>query len=331
MLAADLKARWVRFAVAASAAIGVFGAPVSAQAQAPDFPQKKPLNILITLGPGSASDTIARLVGQKVAESLGVPLVPENKLGAMGNVASQFAKRAAPDGHTLLLHSTSVVINTALYANAGYDTLTDFLPVAMGPRTANVIVVHPSVPATTLRELLDLAKKQPMSYASSGTGSTTHLSVERLKLLAGVDITHVPHQPVQAIQNTLAGHVLVASTSLPPAIPHIRSGKLRAIAVSTATRATAVPEVPTIAESGYPGFDDSTWFGFFAPLGTPAATVDRLNAEINRAMEAPDVREKLAGLGLESRRATVAEFAAFLRAEAPKWAKAVKDSGAKVD
>ena len=216
-------------------------------------------------------------------------------------------------------------------SNAGYDPMKDFIPVALGPSTPNIITVNPAVPAKNLAELIELARKQPLSYASSGIGTTTHLSMERLKTAAKIDITHVPYQPAQAVGAAVAGHTQISSTSMPPAVPQVKAGRVRAIAVTSAQRSPALPDVPTVNEQGYSGFDDLTWVGFFAPAGTPAEVIARLNAELNRAFEAPELRDRLQQLGLESRRNSPGEFTAFLRAEVAKWAQAVKESGAKAD
>lgn len=221
-------------------------------------------------------------------------------------------------------------VNPSLYANPGYEP-SDFVPVALGPSTPNIITVNPAVPAKNLAELIELARKQPLSYASSGIGTTTHLSMERIKMAARVDITHVPYQPAQAVGAAVAGHTQISSTSLPPAVPQVRAGRLRAIAVTSARRSPALPEVPTMNEQGFSDFDDLTWIGFFAPAGMPPAVVARLNAEIGRAFDAADTRERLAAQGLEWKRNTPAEFGVFLRAEIVKWARAVKESGAKAD
>jgi len=298
---------------------------------AQDWPKQKPVQIVVGFGPGATTDTVARIAAQKLQEALGQAFVVENRPGAGGNLATQQVKRAAADGYTVLVTSVAYAVNPSLYANAGYDALKDFAAVALGPSTPNIIAVNPAVPAKNLAELIDLARKQPLSYASSGIGTTTHLTMERLKTAAKVDITHVPYQPAQAVGAAVGGHTQISSTSMPPAVPQVKAGKLRAIAVTSAQRSPALPEVPTVNEQGYSGFDDLTWVGFFLPAGTPAETVNRLNAELNRAFAAPDVREKLGQLGMESRQNSPADFAAFLREEVAKWAKAVKESGAKAD
>jgi tripartite-type tricarboxylate transporter receptor subunit TctC len=300
-------------------------------AAAQDWPRQKPVHIVVGFAPGATTDLVARLVQPKLQETLGQSVVVENKPGAGGNVATQQVKRAAPDGYTILLTSVAYAVNPTLYPNAGYDPFADFIPVILGPSTPNIITVNPAVPAKNLQELLELARKERLSYASSGIGTTTHLSMERLKMAAKVDITHVPYQPAQAVGAAVAGHTQISSTSMPPAVPHVRGGRVRAIAVTSAQRSPALPDVPTLNELGFSGFDDLTWTAFFAPAGMPQDLVNRLNSEINRALSAPDVRERLNQLGLEWRSNTSGEFAAFLRDEVQKWAKAVKDSGAKAD
>ena len=309
------------------AALLACAVPASAQ----DWPKQKPVQLIVGFGPGSSTDIIARLVQPKLAEALGQSVVVENRAGVGGSIGAQFVKRAAPDGYTLLVISVSYAVNPSLYANAGYDPLKDFVPVALAASTPNIITVHPSVQATNLQELIALARKQPMAYASSGIGTTTHLSMERLKSELKLDITHVPYQPATAVTAAVSGQTQISSTSMPPAVPQVKGGKLRAIAVTSAQRSPALPDVPTMNEQGMKDFDDLTWFGFFAPAGTPADIVNRLNAEIMKALGQSDVKERLSSLGFDIRPNTAAEFAAFVRAEVPKWAKAVKDSGAKAD
>ena len=304
---------------------------VSATANAQEWPKQKNVQIIVGFAPGATTDTVARISAQKLQEALGQNFVVENRPGAGGNVATQQVKRAAADGYTLLVTSVAYAVNPSLYSSAGYDPLKDFIPVVLGPSTPNIIMVNPSLPVKNLAELIELARKQPLSYASSGGGTTTHLSMERLKFAAKFDMTHVPYQPAQAVGAVMGGHTQVGNTSMPPAVQQVKAGKVRAIAVTSAQRSPVLPDVPTLNELGYSGFDDLTWVGFFAPAGTPADVVTRLNAELNRIFAAPDVKEKLGALGLESRANTSAEFGAFLKDEVVKWARAVKESGAKAD
>ncbi|MEI6721531.1 MAG: tripartite tricarboxylate transporter substrate binding protein [Betaproteobacteria bacterium] len=296
-----------------------------------DWPKAKPVTILVGFAPGSTTDLVARVIAQKLGESGGASFVVENKPGAGGNIATALVKRSAPDGYTVLAHSVAFAVNPSLYPNAGYDALKDFIPLAFGGRTPNLITVNPATPARDLKELVELAKKQPLNYASSGIGTTTHLSIERLKTAAAINITHVPYQPAAAITAVVGNQTQMASTSMPPAVPQVKAGKLFAIAVTSAKRSPLLPEVPTVGESGYAEFDDYTWIGLFLPAGAPPAVVERFNAEINRTLEATDVKERFAQAGLEIVRYSSAEFGAFLRAEVPKWAAVVRSSGAKVE
>ena len=316
-----------REAVVALLAFGV--APdIGAQV---DWPKAKPVTVIVGFAPGSTTDIVSRVIAQKLTEATGASFVVENKPGAGGNIATGQVKRSAPDGYTVLAHSVAFAVNPSLYPNAGYDALRDFIPLAFGGRTPNIITVNPATPAKDLRELVELAKTQPLNYASSGIGTTTHLSIERLKTAAGINITHVPYQPAAAIAAVVGNQTQLASTSMPPAVPQIKAGKLRAIAVTSAKRSPLLPEVPTVTESGYAGFDDYTWIGFFLPLATSPGIVERFNADINRAMDTPEVRERFAQAGLEVVKYTPAEFGLFLRDEVPKWAAVVRSSGAKVE
>ena len=306
------------------------GVHLSSWAQA-EWPKAKPVTLLVAFAPGASSDIVARSLTQKLNELTGGNFVVENRGGAGGNIASGQVKRAAPDGYTILVHSVAFAVNPSLYADAGYDALKDFVPVALGPKTPNIFTVNPSVAAKTLPELVEAAKKSPFSYASSGIGTTTHLSMERLKMAAKVDIVHVPYQPAAAVNAVVAGHTQIASTSMPPAVPMIKSGKLKAIAVTSATRSPLLPDVPSITEFGYKEFDDYTWFGSFAPAGTPADVVTKLNVALNRAMASPEIIERFGQLGMASAPNNTLEFSNFLKAEVPKWAAVVKSSGAKAD
>lgn len=319
------------FAAIAAVALAVISASVTTTAGAQDWPKQRPVQLVVGFAAGSSTDIVARVVAQKLSDLLGQSVVVDNKGGAGGNIAAQFVKSAAPNGYTLLVTSVAFAVNPSLYPNAGYDPYKDFMPVILGASTPNIITVNPAVPARNLAELVALARKEPLAYASSGIGTTTHLSMERLKTAAKVDITHVPYQPAQAVGAAVAGHTQISSTSMPPAVPLVKAGKVRALAVTSAARSPALPDVPTVNEQGFTGFDDLTWFGFFAPAGTPADIVNRLNAEINRVLEMPEVRERFAQLALDSSRNTPAEFAAFLKVEVPKWAQAIKESGAKAE
>ena len=306
-------------------------AALSLAAAAQDWPKQKPIHIVVGFAPASTTDLVARLVAPKLAEVFGQSVIVDNRPGAGGNIAAQHVKRTAPDGYTVFVTSVAYAVNPSLYANAGYDPIQDFVPVILGPSTPNIIAVNPAVPAANLKELIELARRSSLSYASSGIGTTTHLSMERIKQQAKVEITHVPYQPAQAVGAAVAGHTQISSTSMPPAVPQVRGGKLRAIAVTSAQRSPALPEVPTVNEQGLSGFDDLTWTGFFVPAGMSQDLVNRLNSEISRALLAPDVRERLATLGLEWKTNTSGEFAEFLRSEIEKWSRAVKESGAKAD
>jgi tripartite-type tricarboxylate transporter receptor subunit TctC len=293
-----------------------------------DFPKQKPINFIVATGPGSSTDSIARLVAAKLTETLGWNVVVENKLGASGNIACVYVKRSNPDGYSILVHSVSFAINPSIYKNAGYDAINDFEPVALGASSPNVIGINISLPVNNLKELVNYGKKEKLSYSSSGIGTTTHLTIERFKNMTNSDFVHAPYQPAQAVGATVAGHTQISSTSMPPTIPFIKAGKLKALAVTSAQRSAALPDVPTMAEQGFPEFDDTTWFGFFSASKTPPDVLAKLNAEINRAIESKDVKEKLTGLGLDTKSLSPSEFKQYVKAEVPKWARAVKESGA---
>jgi tripartite-type tricarboxylate transporter receptor subunit TctC len=317
--------------IALQALSGLVCTSAIAQTTATDWPKAKPVTVVVGFAAGAFTDNVARIVAQKLGETMGGTFVVDNKAGAGGNIATGIVKRAPADGYTILVHSVAYAVNPSLYANAGYDALKDFTPLALGPRTPNIITVNPATPAKDLKELIELAKREKLSYASSGIGTTTHLSIERLKVAAKVDITHVPYQPAAAINAVVAGHTPMSSTSMPPAVPQIKAGRIRAIAVTSAKRSSLLPDVPSVTEFGYTDFDDYTWVGFFLPAGTPQALVDRINAEINKAMENADSKTKFVALGMESACTTSAEFGKFLRSEVDKWASVVKSTGAKAE
>ncbi len=295
------------------------------------FPDK-PVRLVVAFAPGSSTDIVARLLAEQMTASLGQTVVVENKPGAGGNIATQQVMNAPADGYTLLIHSVAVAVNPSLFANAGYDTLRDLAPVAMAAVTPNLIYVHPEVRAHTLAELLALARTGKMSYASSGNGTTTHLGAEWLfRALAKVDITHVPFQPAAATNAVLSGQVPIASTSMPPAVPFAKTGKVRPIAVMSLKRSPALPDVPTVAELGYPGFEANTWFAIFAPARTPAEVLDRLNAEVNKALAAKAVTDRFEALSLEAQPLDRPAMRTYVAGEVAKWGKLVKDIGVKVE
>jgi tripartite-type tricarboxylate transporter receptor subunit TctC len=307
--------------------------PLVAAAQASDFPTKA-IRIVVPFPPGGATDAAARLVAVKMAEHWGQPVLVDNRAGAGGNVGSELVAKSPADGYTLVMGVTgSHAINTSLYARMPYDPVADFVAISQVAVVPNVLVVHPSVPAKNLAELMALAKKEPgkLNYASLGNGTAAHLGMEMLKSEAGVDITHVPYKgSAPAVSDLLAGQVQMMVDGLPSALPHVKAGKLRAIALTSLHRAPSLPDLPTIAET-YPGFYADAWSGLFAPKGTPQPVVDKLSAEVQRILKLPEVREKLAALGAEPVGSTQKEFTAHVKKEIGKWAKVVKTSGAKVD
>lgn len=306
--------------------------PLIAAAQG-DFPNKA-IRIVVPFPPGGATDAAARLVATKMSEKWGQPVVVDNRAGAGGNVGSDLVAKSAPDGYTLVMGVTgSHAINTSLYSRMPYDPVADFVAISQVAVVPNVLVVHPSVPAQSLAELVALARREPgkLNYASLGNGTAAHLGMEMLKSAAGIDIAHVPYKgSAPAVSDLLAGQVQVMVDGLPSALPHVKAGKLRAIALTSLHRSPALADLPTIAET-YPGFYADAWSGLFAPKGTPQAVVDKLSAEVQRILQMPEVREKLVALGAEPVGSTQAEFNAHVRREIDKWARVVKASGARVD
>jgi tripartite-type tricarboxylate transporter receptor subunit TctC len=314
--------------LALSALIALAGGAGPARAAFPD----KPIKLVVAFAPGSSTDIVARLIADQLQGALGQTVVVENKPGAGGNIATQQVMNAPADGYTLLIHSVAYSVNPSLFANAGYDAMKDLAPVAMAAVTPNMIYVHPDVKANTLAELLALAKNGKLSYASSGNGTTTHLGAEWLfRSLAKVDITHVPFQPAAATNAVVSGQVPIASTSMPPAVPFAKSGKVRPIAVMSLKRSPALPDVPTVAELGYKDFEANTWFAIFAPAKTPPAVLDQLNAEVNKALAAKAVVERFDALSLEAQRLDRPATRSYIDSEVQKWGKLVKDIGVKIE
>jgi len=307
----------------------------SAGASAQSYPTK-PIRLVVPYPAGGPLDIMARAIGQKLTEAWKQPVVVDNRAGAGGNIGADFVAKSAPDGYTLLMGAVAThAINPSLYSKIPYDPVKDFAPVALVAQVPNILVVNPAVPAKTVRELIDLARAKPgyLNFGSGSTGSTGHLAGELFNTMAGVKMVHIPYKgAAPATADLLGGQVQLMFDNLASALPNVKAGKLRALAVTTLTRSPAMPDLPTIAESGLPGFDLTTWFGLLVPAGTPPEIVARLNAEIVRALDAKDMRERLEKMGAEPLSNNTPEhFAAFIRTEAAKYAKVVKDSGARVD
>ena len=293
----------------------------------------KPVKIVVTFPPGGAPDTLARVLADKWGQSLGQTFTVDNKPGAGGNIGSDFVAKSVGDGNTLLIATVGThAINPALYPNMPYNNIKDFTPVSFLAGTPNLLVVNNAVPAKNVKELIALAGRTPLTFGSSGSGTSIHLSGELFNTLAGVKMQHIPYKGrAQAVPDLLGGRISMIFDNMPSALPLVKSGDVRAIAVTSATRAPALPNVPTIAESGLPGFEASSWFALVAPAGLSKDVLARINAETARVLALPDVREKLEKLGLDLAPGTPEALASHIQAETTKWAKVVKESGAKPD
>jgi len=293
----------------------------------------KPIRVAVAFPPGGPVDIIARLMAPKLGDLLGQNVVVENVVGAGGNMATTRVAKAPADGYTLLAHSSAYAVNPTLIPNAGYDGEKDFIALAVVASQPNFIVVHADFPAKTLAELIARAKTEKLAFASAGNGTTPHLTGENLfKVRAKLDITHIPFKgggPAAAA--VLGGQPPVGVIAGSAPLPHIKAGKIRALAVSSARRVASLPEVPTLGELGYPGMEDYTWVGFFAPAGTPPEVAQKLNDAIRRVAADPQIRERLEGLAFDVTAAPLPETAAYVKSELAKWAKVVREVGAKVD
>jgi tripartite-type tricarboxylate transporter receptor subunit TctC len=300
----------------------------------PAYPDK-PIRMLVPFAPGGNTDILARAVAQKMTDSWGKSVVVDNRPGGSGLIAADIVVKAAPDGYTVFVASTGeVAINPSLIRKLPYNPEKDFLPVTLGTVSPLLVVTHPSSPAKTIKELIDLAKSKPrtLSYASVGTGSPQHLSGELFKILTGADVVHVPYKGGAPATNALLGNeVSFGFVGMGPVIPQVKSGKLRALAISTAKRSPALSEIPTLQEAGLKGFDTTIWFAFFVPAGTPKNVIAALNHEIGRILRLPDVNERLTGLGLEVVPSTPEELTRFVRSETAKYRKIIEDSGTRLD
>lgn len=308
--------------------------PLPALAQTAAYPAK-PVRLIVPAAPGGGADFLARIVSTKLQEQTGQSFVVDNRAGASGTIAADLTAKAPADGYTVLLgQSTSMAIAPHMYARLPYDTLRDLTAVTLVAEVPNMLVVHPSVPANTVKELIALAKAKPelLNFGSAGNGAPSHLAGEMFKTAAGVKLTHVPYKGAgPAVNDLVAGQIQVMFAPMVAVLPQVKAGRLKALAVTSAKRSAAVKDLPTLAESGLPGFEISSWFGFFVPAGTPAAVVERLHAETVKALKSADAIERMAREGAEPVGNTPAEFTAYVGAEFTKFGKVVKDNNIKAD
>lgn len=309
----------------------VAAAPVGAQ----DFPSR-PLRIIVPYPPGGGTDRVARIIGEKLAEQMGQPVVIDNRAGAGGVVGTEASARAAPDGYTMVLGSTAThAVNPSLYSKPGYDPIADFVAISPLATTPAILVVNASLPVSSLQELLAMIRTPrpgvSITFASAGAGSLQHMAGELFKSMTKADILHVPYKgAAPAMTDLLAGHVTMAFDTMPSAMPHVRAGKLKALGISTPKRVPSLPDVPAIAEV-VPGYELITWYGLLAPRGVPAPIVERLNGEVRKALESRDVAEKLTQAGLDPKWSGTAEFAAMVRSDVPRMRQLIQASGARAD
>ncbi|MBC7778700.1 MAG: tripartite tricarboxylate transporter substrate binding protein [Proteobacteria bacterium] len=320
-------------ASAALAGLALALAVPHADAQS-EFPLKS-LLFMVPQAAGGSTDTLARTIGQRVGEALGVPVVIENRAGANGIIGTEFVSKAAPTGATLVVSGTSIMaINPSLYARLPYDPVKQFTPVAMFGYSTSVLVAHPSLPVKTIADVIALAKAKPgaIKYASAGIGSSPHLSAELFRQMAGVDILHVPYKgSTPGVSATLTGETEIMFTGVASAVSFIKAGRLRALSINGPKRSPALPGVPTAAESGLPGFEADFWIGLFAPAGTPRPVVTRLNAEVNRILGADAMKERLLEIGVDPLPGTPEQFGELLARDIERWTRAVKNAGLKVE
>lgn len=301
-----------------------------ANAYAADSYPARPVRFIVPFPPGGGNDIVGRIVATKLGEGLGQQVVVDNRGGAGGTIGTHITAQAPADGYTMLINNISLAVNHTLFKKLPYDTLKDLAPVSLLGRQANMVVVHPGVNAKSVRELLDLARKPgQVNYGSGGVGTASHLATEMLKLMTKTDMTHVPYKGLgPALTDLMGGRLHVIISTMASALPHMKAGKLRPLAVTTSTRSTFFPEVPTMDEAGVKGYEFSTWYGLLVPAGTPAAVVERLNAETRKALSSTAVKAQFAAQGLEATPSTVPEFTAYLKSEVAKWARVIKASGA---
>jgi tripartite-type tricarboxylate transporter receptor subunit TctC len=306
---------------------------VTCAVYAQDYPSR-PIRMVAPFAPGGATDLLARVMGQKMTERFGQSVIIDNRVGAGGNIGAEIVAKAPPDGYTLLLGGVPHAIGMSLYKKLGYDLAKDLAPVAMIATFPSAIVLHPSLPAKSVKELIGLARSQPgqLNFGSAGNGSPNHLALELFNTMAKVKMTHVPYKGTgQMAIDLVAGQLQLASMGFPAALQNVKAGKLRVIAVTSASRSPLLPDVPTVAETGLPGFDVTSWYGVFGPAALPAEIASKLNAEIGTMTAASDVRERFAALGAEPAKMSSDEFGRYVKAEVARWARVVKESGARLD
>lgn len=314
-----------------AACAGCLFAAAGGAALAQAYPAKS-IRVVVPYAPGGATDLTARLVGQKMQEAMKQNVLVDNRPGAGGVIGADIVAKAAPDGYTVLIAVPAEMAILPHLQKMPYDVPRDFAPVSLAAVTPLILVVHPSLPVKSVKELVAFIKARPgqLTYASAGTGGVQHLSGELLKITMKLDLVHVPYKGAGPVMpDLIGGHVPMFFSGMPPAMPHVKAGKLRALAVTTTRRSPAAPNVPTMSEAGVSGFDISNWFAYFVPSGTPAEVIARLNSEVNRGLKQPDVREKLANVGAETVGTSPEELAKFVRSESDKFAQLIKLSGAK--
>lgn len=318
------------FAVIAATCMAAVLSDAGAQA----YPAK-PVRLIVPAPPGSAPDFLSRLLAPKLSDTWGQPMVIDNVLGAGGNIGTDRVAKSAADGYTLLFNTIGPIgVNTSMYEKLPFDPVKDFAPITLVAKVPNILVVHPGVPVASVKELIAYARQNPgkLRYGSPGSGTSNHLSAELLKVMAGIDLLHIPYKSsAQMTTDILGGQVEVVFHNAPVLLPHVKSGALRGLAVTGATRNPSTPDLPTVAEAGVPGFEVTAWFGFMAPAGTPQPVISKIHADVVKAMAAPDVRERMLVQAAQPVGSTPQEYAEFIRAEIAKWAKVVKRSGAKVE
>lgn len=313
------------------AACGSLLAAGSATAQS--YPDK-PIHFVVPFAAGGTTSILARALADRLGPVIGQPVVVDNRPGAGGNIGAQLVAEAAPDGYTMLMGPIGLAINPALYPKLSYDPLKDLAPVTLYGGVPNLLVVNPQVPAQTVAELIDYARAHPgkLTFASNGQGTSSHLAAEMLKSAAKLDIVHVPYKGgAPAMQDLIGGQVNMLFDQMPAVMPQVTSGRVRALGISSATRSPAAPSIPTVAESGIPGFDMTVWFGVLVPAGTPAAIVEKLNTSIRKVLDEPEFRAWLAERGVETMHGTPQTFADFLKSETKRWAEVVRTSGARIE